>query len=244
MPMGSFQRINSQGTAMDRVHMINALTWSAQFDLLKRIADVRAEVLAPLGWGEIEEEVVLKTTMMALGLDPYEKDPDKVSKLLKARPDAIEHAAKALAKAATFLKRKCGLGSLDLLPYTMQAILLADVFRRPELVRGEGQLRCLEDWFWLTSYGGLFAGISGGRLQRAVEYLREDLKRDSLRWPGTRAFSRAPLRPRIDARAARSKVLALWLARREPLEGAGSPVRHECPVGTRGPQRPRPALAP
>jgi hypothetical protein len=39
---------------MSELHMLNALTYSPDFDLLKRDQELRKERLAPFGWQDID----------------------------------------------------------------------------------------------------------------------------------------------------------------------------------------------
>lgn len=222
MATRTFQRINSQGTRMERVHMVHALTWSEEFSLLDRI-DAATEESLPAAWAEgLDEDLVLKTVSSAVNLDVYEANVDTLSEKLKERPTVVNEAVQNLAVAVKILRERCIVASPGLLPYSLQLVLIADAIR----VAGRGlavdQEELLENWFWATCWGELFAGISGRRLGVVRELLREDVRSRRLRWSGPRPFARRPLPPRVDTKSARSKGLALWLARRGPLLDDGA----------------------
>lgn len=213
----TFNLINSQGTKMGEADMVHALTWSPAFELRERMAELRSELLEPVGWGEIDFETVLKVVKAEAGLNLYyEKSVKQVSDVLKNDPEALDRAVVRLKRVADFLHSECGILDWDLVPYTVQAVLLADAFRAEE---AENRLDLLRDWFWLTTYGEMFAGLSGYRLGVAHDTLREDVRDGILRWSGVAAFRLRPLPATSDFRAVRIKALALQLARQRAASG-------------------------
>lgn len=219
----TFQRINTQGTVMSEIHMVNALTWTSQFDLVMQVGELKEQVLVKLGWGDLDDDLLLKACKAALGLDLYEESVDELSKRIKANPQVLQESVENIARAAHFLREHCHVDGPAVLPYSMQLVLLADAFRQvPE--PDEGTLALLGDWFWMTTYGELFAGISGGRLQRVGEELRKSLRRKVLTWPGAAPFRRRPLGARFDMRGARGRALALRLAEAKPLDSSGKEI--------------------
>lgn len=97
------------------------------------------------------------------------------------------------------------------MPYDLQAVLLTEAFRLKPDLPDDSQL--LADWFWMTTYGEMFAGLSGARLAMAVDAIRDTASDGALRWSGANPFRRRPLPGRTDFRAVRIKALALMLAR-------------------------------
>jgi hypothetical protein len=202
--------INRQGLRMDEADMIHALTWTPKFELRDRIESLRSELLQPIGWGEIDFNTILKVVKAEADLDLYEKSVDQVSKVLKGNPSALERAFEHLVQVAKLLRKRCGILTWELVPYSMQAVLLADAFR----VAGARKVRdLLADWFWLTTYGEMFAGLSGYRLSAAIRDLRESVEDGHLRWSGASSFDVRPIPGSVDFRAVRIKAVALMLAR-------------------------------
>lgn len=208
----TFHLVNSQGVRMGEADMIHALTWSPTFELRDRIEELRNELLLPLGWGEIDFETVLKVVKAEADLDLYEVKVEQISRVLKNDPQALDRAFSRLKRVAEFLRDRCGILDWDLVPYAVQAVLLADAFRHEA---AESRLDMLRDWVWLTTYGEMFAGLSGYRLGLALEDVRESVDDGNLRWSGATAFRLRPLPARADFRAVRIKALALQLARRQ-----------------------------
>lgn len=206
----TFNLINSQGVTMGEADMIHALTWTPEFELRDQLESLRAELLQPLGWGKIEFETVLKVVKAGADLDLYEESVEQVSDLLKTDKGALERAFEHLARVAELLRDRCGILSWDLVPYALQAILLADAFR----VAGRRRVQdVLADWFWITMYGEMFAGLSGYRVGQAIRDLRQTVSDGQLRWSGSSPFRVRPIPRSADFRAVRIKAVAFTLAR-------------------------------
>lgn len=207
----TFQLINSQGTVMSEVHMVHALTWRRDYSLRDKLDDVRQEQLAQCGWHVIDDETILTTCKAAFELDVYATPAKELSDALRKKPKRIDVVAKALVRVADFLRSRLGITSPDLVPYNLQIVLLAEAFRlRPSPTQRQEDL--LVAWFWLTTYGELFAGLSGRRLKHVLDKMRSLAREGVLEWPGHRAFQRRALPKRFDFRAARAKATALRLA--------------------------------
>lgn len=217
----TFNLINSQGVKMGEADMIHALTWSPAFELRDRLEALRSEILQPLGWGQVDFETVLKVVKADADLDLYEESAEEVSKVLKHSPEAIERACQKLARVADLLRQECGILDWELVPYELQAVLLASSLSTEpsDVLR-----KLLADWFWLTTYGELFAGLSGYRLGVVVKAVRTLVKSCGIVWSGPSPFRIRPLPATSDFRAVRIKALALQLARRQALVFASETV--------------------
>jgi hypothetical protein len=207
----TFNLINSQGVRMGEADMIHALTWTPTFELRDRLESLRSELLQPLGWGDIEFETVLKVVKAEADLDLYEESVEQVSNLLKDDPSSLERAFEHLAQVAMLLRDDCGIQSWSLVPYAHQAILLANAFRTTASTEPPRQL--LADWFWITTYGEMFAGLSGYRIGVAIRDLRDSVTDGRMRWSGASGFRVRPVPASADFRAVRMKAIALMLAR-------------------------------
>ncbi|HEX4952045.1 MAG TPA: DUF262 domain-containing protein [Thermoanaerobaculia bacterium] len=213
----TFQRINSEGTSMNHVHMVAALTWQADFDLTERLPAIREEVLAPLGWGGLDDRLLLSSCKVTLGLDLLEGDADEIAKRIRSRPEVLEEAAQHVAGAATFLREECHLGSPRLLPYSYIPVLLAEAFRlesspSPELKAS------LKRWFWWVCYEYFAISSNSSRLRGALDMVRGIVNGDSSPVDENTISGLEPLPERFDFRLARCKLLALQLARLQRVE--------------------------
>jgi hypothetical protein len=206
----TFNLLNSQGMRMGEADMIHALTWSPTFELRDQLEAQRSELLQPLGWGAIDFETVLKVVKAEADLGLYEEAVEQLSERLKTDHEALLRAFGDLALTAEMLRDHCGIHNWELVPYELQAVLLADAFR----VAGFRDVRALlADWFWLTTYGEMFAGLSGHRIALAIRDLRAAVEHGRLQWSGPSPFRVRPIPRSADFRGARVKAVALMLAR-------------------------------
>lgn len=205
----SFERVNSRGADMSELHMLNALSYTDKFDLLQKDADLRAEMLSPMGWAHVEQEVVLRCVKLHLGANIYTTNPDDVSDRIKANPSVMEDVFSALAKTASFLLEAFGITRPELVPYRMQTVGIAGLFMaNPSL----DEFDKLRDWVLLSTYTEVF-GSSARRSENALSDLFNYANTGVFDWslrerPSVRSLSNL----RVDFRAARVKALALALS--------------------------------
>lgn len=210
----SFQRINSGGTWMNEVHMVSALTWTPTFDLNERMQEIKIE-LGEVGWGDLDEKMILNTCKAGLDLDIYNAEAQAIKKALRESPEVLQRSTRALKGAARFLRERCKIYGPAVLPYSLQIVLLADALQ----LATDGFERelspdldvALKRWFWLTTYSEHFSGISAGRVAKTLEHLRRVVKDGAAPDPPGMAQEISWSR-RFDFRTARSRAFALRLA--------------------------------
>jgi hypothetical protein len=215
----TFQRINSQGTVMSEVHMISALTWGKDFDLNDRIERLKEENLAPMGWSDLDDDMILRACKVALGFRLYDKNVDLVGKDLRRTPEVFDDVALALIASIEFLGASCNIYSPHALPYMTHMLPLLEAIRRnPGREQGQGR-DTLVRWFWSMAYTTRRIGF-----ERQMEFL------DRL---GNPSFSAAmpsvrlqPLPPTFNFRQARCRTLALRLAELRDPDLAQTLARH------------------
>lgn len=211
----TFKRVNSTGTKMSELDMVCALTWSAEFDLDERLSELRATKLKPLGWGHLDDDVLLRCIKATIGLDLY-ASVDEVRRGISKDHASLDRAGAAIERTVEFLKRRCEIESPEHVPYAHQIPLLVYAFSRMPAVVDPGLEAKLRAWVWLTTYASLFTGISGYGLTRVQSCMDTLATTGRLIWPLRRPFKREPLPKRYDFRHARSKALAFRLASRQP----------------------------
>lgn len=207
----SFERVNSRGADMSELHMLNALSYTDTFDLLRKDTDLREEMLAPRGWAHVEQEVVLRCVKLHLGANIYTTNPDDVSDRIKLHPEVMDDVFAALAKTADFLDAHFGIGRPELVPYRMQIVGIAGLLLSNPDFENEN---LVSDWFLLSTYTEVF-GSSARRSENALSDLFEYAGSEDFHWslreqPSVRSLTNL----RVDFRAARVKALALALARK------------------------------
>ncbi|MGY4413306.1 hypothetical protein ACVWW4_005042 [Bradyrhizobium sp. LB7.1] len=90
-------------------------------------------------------------------------------------------------------------------------MVLAEAFRRqPNPDKELEQL--LYAWLWMTTYGELFAGMSGDRVQIAIADMHEMIDTKRAVWTWRRPFEERPISKTFDFRAARAKAFTFRLA--------------------------------
>jgi hypothetical protein len=125
----TFKRVNSGGTPMGDADMTRALAWSKEFDLRDQIEAVR-EQLKPCGWGELEDDALLKVVAAVSGLDPTEVDMEKLAKKIQEDPSRVLLAGERVAGAVRLLDEPVGIKGPGSLPYTQILVLVARVLDR------------------------------------------------------------------------------------------------------------------
>lgn len=216
-----FKRVNSGGSRMNEVHMVNALTWSTNFDLLERL-DECARSLEPEGWGSFDQQMLLNVCKARFELDIYKTSAEELAERFKREPDALDEVRDSILDTARLLRRLVGVHGPLALPYTYQAVLLADALRHGPSPSAEVEAG-LREWFWLTSLTEYFQSMTGSLFRRAQEHLRALVMgqtEDSV--PPDVGDSFAPLGG-FDYRSARSRALALLLVGLGPMLPSGEP---------------------
>lgn len=211
MATRTFQRLNSHGQQMSEAHMIHALSWGTDFNLNAKIHEVKVAELTELGWDNLDDDVLLKACKIALGFGVYSKSTDDIGSALKDRKEVVSEVGEACGKAVKFLVENCGIPRLDLLPYAFQLILLTDVFRtRPDIT--DDQIDHITSWFWTTTYGEYFAGMSGDRVEKARKDLLYGIDQDHWELTHFDPFEVRALNRKFDFRAVRAKAYAVRLS--------------------------------
>jgi hypothetical protein len=221
----TFQRINSEGTAMNHVHMVTALTWTSEFDLVERLAAVREDVLAPEGWESFEDKLLLSACKLTLGLDLMEGDADEIARRINERREVLEETARHVARAARFLREYCHLGSPRLVSYSYVPVMLGEAFRlNPE--PDKAVLERLVRWFWWVCYAYFPIGANSSRLRRALDLVRNIAKGREVELDPIDQLE--PIPARFDFRLARCKLLSLLMAaERRKAASNGQVMKHD-----------------
>lgn len=217
----AFQLVNSQGTQMSQVHMVNALAWQQDFNFLDTIEDLRREPLTELGWDQLDETVLLRCFALAVDLESYGfKVEDLARELRRHRNTATQKVADSLRTIASVLRKVCHIRSHALVPYSTQIVVLFGALCKLGPL-SRAQRIVARDWVWFTSYVEAFSGATNASMVgRVIERLRAALEGEKFVWEHRRALRR-PFPLQVDFRHARARVLALRLAeRRATSEGS------------------------
>ena len=207
----TFGRVISMGTPMDEADLVRALTWRPDFELRKKLDDVRAAM--PEGWQELEDRAILNVCKGLFGMEVNKAAEERLARLIRERPGVIDDAA-ARVQRAVHLLGGLGVPRLELLPYQLQWVCLALILDHDPT---GAQSVNLERWFWLSTDTAAFAGASSSQVSELVKSARACAgvrKGDDFPFP-LRLRGRAPptAATRFDFRAAGCRALAVRLAR-------------------------------
>ena len=189
--------------------MVHALAWSESLEIRERIKALRDEHLAPEGWGSLDDGTVLKVVKADTDVDLYDRSAEAVSLRIKEEPQRLDSAVRRLAQTAELLRR-LGVRSWSLVPYRLQPVLVAAAL--DGVMFADAVEDCVVDWFWLTTYGEMFAGLSGYRIAQALSDLRLAMQDGRVRWSGAKPLQLRGLPRATDFKNVRIKALALRLA--------------------------------
>lgn len=214
----SFKRVNSGGTPMSEVHMVNALTWRPTFDFQDRLEVVLTQ-LGQVGWSSIDPQLVLNLCKIKFNLEIHGTDIERLARLLDKAPNRLAEVADRLSDTAQLLAETVGVMSPRSLPYAYQAVLLADALPASRALK-KAEKRRIHDWFWITSLTEYFRGLTNSSFGRAKAHLADAIAGKKAPRPPDASES-IDLHRRFDFRSARSRALAIIMAER----GAMSPQR-------------------
>lgn len=163
-----FERINSEGTQLTIVDLMRAATWSEDFDLIDSIQSVQKD-LKSKHFSKIDRKVVLRNLSAATGggfsADSIDKLRDHTPQNLKAGVDAVR---KSYKKSVDFLTTQIGIPSAQVLPYSNQLTVLAELFRQVPAPTA-AQYAAVQRWFWRTAHKGYFGGWNTGQMSTDLE---------------------------------------------------------------------------
>jgi hypothetical protein len=178
----AFVRINSGGLKMRETHMVQALAYS-KFPIRARMQALRDEI-ASLGWGGIDEQILLNALKVRWGLDVYRSRPRQIvdqflDEKKKTKETEEQVFERIFAELETCMKdvipllRSFGVWGPAALPYAYQFVALIEVRRR----LGADALQTARDgltrWFIATSFSSHFTGMTGSKIRDAVEHLAD-----------------------------------------------------------------------
>lgn len=160
-----FSRINSKGTDISKVAMLQARTYKDKNSVL--LADSINNIISELsdyGFGEMKTDDVLNCCYRYIGRNFYD---NKVSEsLVKADlVNMIPCLRRDLTSAVRFLNERCGVINYRLLPYNRQLVAVTAFFmEKPQPT--ETELEELERWFFYTTYQQTFLNGSLGNVRK------------------------------------------------------------------------------
>lgn len=159
-----FSRINSKGTDISKVAMLQAMTYKDKNSVL--LADSINKIIDSLsvyGFSDMKTDDVLNCCYRYIDKNFYD---NKVSEtLVKADLESImPRLERDVTSAVKFLNERCGVINYRLLPYNRQLIAISSFFKEKPSPT-ETELKEMEKWFFYTTYQQTFLNGSLGNVR-------------------------------------------------------------------------------
>lgn len=170
-----FSRINSKGTDISDVEMIQAVSYKNKNSVL--IATEINKLISELdeyGFQDMKADDVLNCCYKYIGKNYYDNN---VMKLLMDSNlnEIVPKLKRDVRRAVEFLYNDCNVISYKLLPYNRQLIAIANFFREKQEPT-DAELRELKKWFYYTSYQQTFLNGSLGNIRNIFEQFEDFLR--------------------------------------------------------------------
>jgi Protein of unknown function DUF262 len=229
----TFERINRQGTPMSELHMVRALTWTSEFDLVEELEAISERLHSNLRWGLLEPEWILKVCKALADIDVDTESPERTASILQDDPgELLAVVEDALGRAIAWLRDVAGVPGLQVLPYNMQLVMVAAALTAGNLTdTGSPQLRA---WFWETTYTERFSGITGYQTRAMLEGVSLLASGDPWSPRNKKKALNFKLPARLNANWARNRTAAIRLAALTPLDHRGHPIDAAEQLATQG----------
>jgi hypothetical protein len=214
-----FERINSSGTQLTIVDLMRAATWSPEFDLIDTI-DALLSAVSSKDFGMIDKKVVLRNLSVAAGGG---FSTDSIDDLRKLKPEDLKAAAEdtkqAYLRTVDFLATQMRIPSAQIVPYSNQVTVLAEIFRRVP-VPTAAQYTAITRWFWRTAVAGYFSGWNTGAMAADLKAVVEFAGGNATELAADVIVPRPDIWTTRQFRAnnAHAKLLAIILAHHEPVD--------------------------
>jgi len=224
-----FERVNRLGIELDVLQLLSAWTWSEEFDLQTRFANL-AEVLAPFGFGDVGDDsnLLLRCCAAVIAGDAAPNTLMSMSGTeVRDRFDEIENGIRG---AIDFVRTNLGVEKLGNLPYPAVLVPLSVFFSHKDGSSrsvSDDQRAALVRWLWRSFFSRRF---SAGVLRNLKRDIDEVIKLREGK-PSALADIAVSLEPdffkekRFSVAAVDSKTFVLLLVNARPLSFiSGAPV--------------------
>jgi len=198
---------------------MRAATWSPDFDLIDTI-DALLSAVSSKDFGTIDKKVVLRDLSAAAGGG---FSTDSIDDLRKLQPHALKAAAEdtkqAYLRTVDFLATQMRIPSAQIVPYSNQLTVLAEVFRRVSAPTAV-QYTAISKWFWRTAVAGYFSGWNTGAMGADLKAVAEFASGNATELAADVTAPRTEIWTTRQFRAnnAHAKLLAIILAHRDPVD--------------------------
>lgn len=166
-----FERVNRLGVELDTLQLLSAWTWSDDFDLQRRFADL-SETLEPFGFKGVGEDITLLLRCCAAVVDGDASPRTLVSLNGGKVRDKFPQVVNGLMGAIDFVRKELYVEKLDNLPYSTLLVPLAVFFACNDgdsVQVSDEQRRHLLRWFWRACFSARYGRVVQRNLKVDVE---------------------------------------------------------------------------
>lgn len=208
-----FHRINSKGSDMSPIWMLNALTYvEDEFRFNNEINELK-EKLEQYNFQDLPADIILHCIETSTGKIYFDVNLQLLSKR-KDFPLLVKDTFKNIEKAVEFLYFRVNVFDNKILPYNLQLIFITEFFRlNPS--PSHFQLSELERWFWTTSYANYFSIYSLSKQRIAFKqfqsFARGEISNSVYNDDDRQRFKTLEFPEKIIYGSVRSKCLGLFL---------------------------------
>lgn len=208
-----FSRVNSKGTDISYDYMVNALSYSSDFNFSVEIDNLK-EQLSLYHFEGITRNNLFRCYQSAFDEKMY-FDQSNIEKLA-VRPDfkeVVESTTNYILEAVKFLYKELNVVEYKLLPYNIQLVFVMKFFSKIHNP-SKKQLQELKRWFWITTYSNYFTIYSLSNQRKAFEqflsFLNGEIDDCVYSDNPSVPFRTLPFPKTISLSAVRSKALILF----------------------------------
>jgi len=210
-----FSRINSKGTDISYDWIVNALSFRENEFRFADVIDSLKDELSEYNFDGIGRNALFRCFQSSFGKSYL--DQKNIEELAKRDDfaDVVKDAAKYIKRAVKYLYEELNVVDSKLLPYNFQLIFFMEFFKRlPEPTKG--QLKDLNDWFWITTYSNFFTNNSISSQRKAYNTFIDYLEGRSEKMLNCESheYSALPIPDCINLSTVRSKALILFCLNR------------------------------
>lgn len=208
-----FSRINSKGTGISYDYMVNALSYSEDFNFSIEIDNLKEE-LSRFHFEGITRNNLFRCYQSAFD-DRMYFDNSNIEKLASRKDfkDVVKSLKTSILKAVDFLYRELNVVEYKLLPYNVQLIFIMTFFNRIEEPTKK-QLQELKRWFWITTYSNYFTiySLSNQRkaFQQFLKFISGDTDNSVYSDDPSVSFKTLPFPKTVSLSAVRCKAMILF----------------------------------
>ena len=212
-----FSRINSRGADISFDWMVNALSFSSDFQFAKLIDNLLDE-LREYNFEKIKRDAIFRCIQSSFG--KYYIDQTNIEELAYRTdfPSVTKKIIPIIKRAIIFLHDDLMVLDSKLLPYNIQLIFITDFFEKIHNP-SESQLADLKNWFWCTTYSNYFTIYSLSNQRKAYEHFHNYLNGESCSMlyndDLNLKFDTASFPEKISMGSVRAKALVLFLLNKQ-----------------------------